>query len=77
MFSEQRLVMLCDVDTIQDEETGDRKKVVVHAHKWYYVSTWMYIEILLTTLDFLLFAKKYRFFVDWRFVGLFIIPYWC
>ena len=26
MFSEQRLVMLCDVDTIQDEETGDRKK---------------------------------------------------
>lgn len=33
MFSEQRLVMLCDVDTIQDEETGDRKRVVVHAHK--------------------------------------------
>lgn len=33
MFSEQRLVMLCDVDTIQDEETGDRKRVVVHVHK--------------------------------------------
>jgi hypothetical protein len=33
MFSEQRLVMLCDVDTLQDEETGDRKRVVVHAHK--------------------------------------------
>ena len=33
MFSEQRLVMLCDVDTIQDEETGDRKRVVVHALK--------------------------------------------
>ena len=33
MFSEQRLVMLCDVDTIQDEETGDRKRVVVHANK--------------------------------------------
>ena len=33
MFSEQRLVMLCDVDTLQDEETGDRKRVVVHAIK--------------------------------------------
>lgn len=33
MFSEQRLVMLCDVDTLQDEETGDRRKVVVHALK--------------------------------------------
>ena len=33
MFSEHRLVMLCDVDTIQDEETGDRKRVVVHALK--------------------------------------------
>ena len=33
MFSEQRLVMLCDVNTEQDVETGDRKKVVVHAHK--------------------------------------------
>lgn len=33
MFSEQRLVMLCDIDTSIDEETGDRKKVVVHAHK--------------------------------------------
>ena len=33
MFSEQRLVMLCDIDTSIDEETGDRKRVVVHAHK--------------------------------------------
>ena len=33
MFSEQRLVMLCDVETIQDEETGDIKRVVVHALK--------------------------------------------
>ena len=33
MFSEQRLVMLCDIDTIIDEETGDRQKVVVHAYK--------------------------------------------
>lgn len=33
MFSEQRLVMLCDIDTSIDEETGNRKKVVVHAHK--------------------------------------------
>lgn len=33
MFSEQRLVMLCDIDTVQDEETGDRRKVVVHALK--------------------------------------------
>ena len=33
MFSEQRLVMLCDIDTSVDEETGDRKRVVVHAHK--------------------------------------------
>ena len=33
MFSEQRLVMLCDIDTVIDEETGDRQKVVVHAYK--------------------------------------------
>ena len=33
MFSEQRLLMLCDIDTSIDEETGDRKKVVVHANK--------------------------------------------
>ena len=33
MFSEQRLVMLCDIDTVIDEETGDRRKTVVHAHK--------------------------------------------
>ena len=33
MFSEQRLVMLCDINTSIDEETGDRKKVVVHTHK--------------------------------------------
>ena len=33
MFSEQRLVLLCDIDSIVDEETGDRKRVVVHANK--------------------------------------------
>ena len=33
MFSEQRLVMLCDINTSIDEETGDRKKVVVHTYK--------------------------------------------
>ena len=33
MFSEQRLILLCDIDSIVDEKTGDRKRVVVHAHK--------------------------------------------
>ena len=33
MFSEQRIVMLCDIDSTVDSETGDRKKTVVHAHK--------------------------------------------
>ena len=33
MFNEQRLIMLCDIDTTIDEETGDRKKVIIHAHK--------------------------------------------
>ena len=33
MFSEQRLIMLCDIDSRIDEATGDRQKVVVHARK--------------------------------------------
>ena len=33
MFSEQRLILLCDIDSVVDAETGDRKKVVAHAHK--------------------------------------------
>ena len=31
MFNEQRLVVLCDVETQQDKDTGDRKKVVVNS----------------------------------------------
>ena len=33
MFSEQRLILLCDIDSVVDEKTGDRKRVVVHANK--------------------------------------------
>lgn len=33
MFSEQRLILLCDIDSIIDEATGDRKRVVVHTNK--------------------------------------------
>ena len=33
MFSEQRLILLCDIDSVVDEKTGDRKRVVVHALK--------------------------------------------
>ncbi len=33
MFSEQRLILLCDIDSVVEAETGDRKKVVVQAHK--------------------------------------------
>ena len=33
MFLEQRLVLLCDIDSQIDIETGDRKKTVVHVSK--------------------------------------------
>ena len=33
MFNLQRLVMLCDVESVVDEETGDRKKTAAHASK--------------------------------------------
>ncbi len=33
MYSQRRLVVICDIDTIQDMETGDRKKIVVNAQK--------------------------------------------
>ena len=33
MFSPKRLVVLCDMDSIQDDNTGDRTRVVVNARK--------------------------------------------
>lgn len=33
MISEQRLILLCDLDTKVDKETGDRKKIVVNARR--------------------------------------------
>lgn len=33
MFSSQRIVMLCDIDSVVNEETGDRRKSVVNVYK--------------------------------------------
>lgn len=33
MISEQRLILLCDLETKVDKETGDRKKIVVNARR--------------------------------------------
>lgn len=33
MFSNKRLILICDISSIQDEETGDRIRVVSNAKK--------------------------------------------
>ena len=33
MFSELKQVMLCDIDSVVDKDTGDRKKIVVNSLK--------------------------------------------
>lgn len=33
MFSNKRLILLCDINSVQDEETGDRIRVVANAKK--------------------------------------------
>ena len=33
MFSRKKLIILCDLDSIQDEDTGDRKRVVKNVRK--------------------------------------------